>query len=307
MKVNHKLLSYVFGGFLLVSIGFIFFVTSQKDKVIKEKEVQYVEVEKSRSELEVEHQSTIASLNEAELKIDNLSNLNESANQEIGGLKKKIKSILYKEKVTKKELSEAKVLIVELNSKVDSFLKENHQLKKDNQKLNEDNTGLQMEKNQLVKVLDSTRDQKRLADEKIDLGSTLSISNVSVVGISSKGKETLVSEKVSKFRLSFVINENRISSSGVKTVYFVLTSPIGKEVNIEGKSGVLSTKNDGEKVYVSKSDLDYTTGLIKTAKFDVDVDKVVMDGLYKVQIYENGLKIGETKVALRKRKVLGLF
>jgi len=307
MKVNHKLLSYVFGGFLLVSIGFIFFITNEKDNVIKEREIQYIEIEKSKSDLEVEHQSTITSLNEAELKIDNLSNLNESANKEIGGLKKKIKSILYKEKVTKKELSQAKVLIVELNSKVDSYLKENHQLKKDNQKLNDDNNGLQMEKNQLVKVLDSTRDQKRLADEKIDLGSTLSISNISVIGINPKGKETLVSDKISKLRFSFVINENRISSSGVKTVYFVLTNPIGKEVVIEGKSDILSTRNDGEKLYIAKSNLDYTTGLIKTAKFDVSMDKVLMDGLYKVQIYENGLKIGETKLGLKKRKILGLF
>lgn len=307
MKVNHKLLSYVFGGFLLVSIGFIFFITNQKDNIIKEKEVQYVTVEKSRSELEIEHQSTIASLNEAELKIDNLSGLNESANKEIGGLKKKIKSILYKEKVTKKELSEAKTLIVELNSRVDSYLKENTQLKRDNQKLNEDNTGLQMEKNQLTKVLDSTRTEKKLSDDKIDIGSTLSISNISVVGVNAKGKETLVSDKVSKVRLSFIINENRISSSGVKTVYFVMTNPVGKEVTIEGKSGILSTRNDGEKTYLAKSDVDYTTGLIKNVKVDVDLNKVVMDGLYKIQIYENGLKIGESRLGLKKKKILGIF
>ena len=80
-----------------------------------------------------------------------------------------------------------------------------------------------------------------------------------------------------------------------------------KEVTIEGKSGILSTRNDGEKTYLTKSDVDYTTGLIKNVKVDVDLNKVVMDGLYKIQIYENGLKIGESRLGLKKKKILGIF
>jgi hypothetical protein len=86
-----------------------------------------------------------------------------------------------------------------------------------------------------------------------------------------------------------------------------LLNPVGKEIKIDGKSGILSTKKDGEKIYTSSSTLDYTTGLIKNASFEIELSKVFMDGIYKVQVYENGLMIGESKVAFRKKKILGLF
>lgn len=307
MNVNYKLLSVVFGGFLAVSIAYIVFSTNKSNTVIKEKEIQYVEVVNTKNELEIEHQSTLKKLGDAELRIDTLSELKLSSSKEIMSLKKKVKSILYKSNLTKEELTTAKGLIVELNTKIEDRIKENEILKSNNVKLTEDNTNLQMEKNQLVKVLDSTRVEKEHADDVIDLGSTLSISNLLVEGLNIKGKKTDVVEKVHKMKFSFTINENRISSNGVKTVYFILLTPIGKEVKLEGKSGILSTKKDGEKIYTSSSSLDYTTGLIKKANFEVELSKMFMDGIYKVQVYENGFMVGESKVFFKKKKLLGLF
>jgi len=307
MKINQKLLISVLSGLLVVSVAYIVWQNNSSKTMIKEKEIQYVQVVDSKNELEQDHLSTLNELKDAESKIDNLTNTNILADKEIKGLKSKIKNILYKEKVTKKELETAKTLISELNNKVVEFVKENEVLKSNNVKLTENNTSLQMEKNQLVKVLDSTRVEKKNADDVIDLGSTLSISNLTIDGINSKGKKTDVAGKIQKVKFSFVINENRISSSGIKTVYFILLNPVGKEIKIDGKSGILSTKKDGEKIYTSSSTLDYTTGLIKNASFEIELSKVFMDGIYKVQVYENGLMIGESKVAFRKKKLLGLF
>jgi regulator of replication initiation timing len=307
MKINQKLLISVLAGLLVVSVAYIVWLNNSSKTVIKEKEIQYVQVLDSKNELEKDHLLTLNQLKEAETKIDNLTNTTILSDKEIKGLKNKIKNILYKEKVTKKEIETAQALIVELNNKVIEFVKENEILKQNNVKLTENNTTLQMENNQLVKVLDSTRVEKKNADDVIDLGSTLSISNLSLQGLNSKGKKTDVAEKIHKVKFSFVINENRISSSGVKTVYFVLLNPIGKEIKIEGKSGILSTKKDGEKIFTSSTNLDYTTGLIKTANFEVEMSKVFMDGVYKVQVYENGLMIGESKVVFRKKKIFGLF
>ena len=292
MKINHKLLSVVFGGFLLVSIGYIVFFTNKSNTIIKEKEIQYVEVVASKSDLEKEHQTTLSKLSEAESKIDNLSNLNISTNKEMGSLKKRIKSILYKTKITKQELEE--------------HLKENVVLKENNLKLTNDNTVLQTEKTELTTALATTKTEKEAAEDKVNLGSTLSISNFSILGLNAKGKKTEVAENVDKFKLSFQINENRISNSGIKTVYFVVLNPTGKEIEIPGQSGVILTK-DGDKVYSTKSNLDYTTGSVKLVSFDVDVDKISGDGVYQIFVYENGLKIGDKKVVLKKKKFLGLL
>lgn len=307
MKLNQKLLTSVLAGLLVVSVAFIVWQSNTSKTIIKEKEIQYVEIKDSKDVLEKEHMETLSQLKNAELKIDNLKNTNVVSDKQIKNLKNKIKDILYKDKVTKKELETAKSLIGELNTKITDYLKENDVLKQNNTKLTEDNTTLQMEKNQLVKVLDSTRVEKQIADEVIDLGSTLSISNITVEGYNLKGKKTEVIEKVHKLRFSFVVNENRISTSGKKVVYFVLVNPIGKEVKIEGKSGILSTKNEGEKIFTAKSELDYTTGLIQKTNFDVEMSKLFMDGVYKVLVYENGLKIGDSRAAFKKKRLLGFL
>lgn len=307
MKLNQKLLTSVLAGLLVVSVAFIVWQSNTSKTIIKEKEIQYVEIKDSKDVLEKEHMETLSQLKNAELKIDNLKNTNVVSDKQIKSLKNKIKDILYKDKVTKKELETAKSLIGELNTKITDYLKENDVLKQNNTKLTEDNTTLQMEKNQLVKVLDSTRVEKQIADEVIDLGSTLSISNITVEGYNLKGKKTEVIEKVHKLRFSFVVNENRISTSGKKVVYFVLVNPIGKEVKIEGKSGILSTKNEGEKIFTAKSELDYTTGLIQKTNFDVEMSKLFMDGVYKVLVYENGLKIGDSRAAFKKKRLLGFL
>jgi hypothetical protein len=236
-----------------------------------------------------------------------LTNTNIQSDKEIKSLKSKIKNILYKEKVTGKELQTAKVLISELNVKITDYLKENDVLKQNNIKLTEEKTSLQMDKNQLVQVLDSTRVEKSKADDVIDLGSTLVISNISVQGFNVKGKKTDIAEKIHKLKFSFVINENRISSSGNKTIYFVLINPFGKEISIDGVSEVLSTKQNGQKLFTGKKQLDYSQGLIQKAEFDVEMSKVFVDGVYKVQIYENGLLVGESRLALKKKKVLGFL
>jgi len=307
MKINEKVLIGILSGLLIISVAFITWQSNSNRTIIEEKEIQYVEIKESKDTLEKEHSETLSKLEEAEIKIDGLTNTNIQSDKEIKSLKSKIKNILYKEKVTVKELETAKVLISELNVKITDYLKENDVLKQNNSKLTEENTSLQMDKNQLVQVLDSTRVEKSKADDVIDLGSTLVISNIGVQGLNVKGKKTDVAEKIHKLKFSFVINENRISSSGKKTIYFVLVNPFGKEVSIDGVSEVLSTKQHGQKLFTGKKELDYSQGLIQRAEFDVEMSKVFVDGLYKVQIYENGMLVGETRLALKKKKVLGFL
>jgi regulator of replication initiation timing len=307
MKINEKVLIGILSGLLIISVAFITWQSNSNRTIIREKEIQYVEIKESKDTLEKEHSETLSKLEEAEIKIDGLTNTNIQSDKEIKSLKSKIKNILYKEKVTVKELETAKVLISELNVKITDYLKENDVLKQNNSKLTEENTSLQMDKNQLVQVLDSTRVEKSKADDVIDLGSTLVISNIGIQGLNVKGKKTDVAEKIHKLKFSFVINENRISSSGKKTIYFVLVNPFGKEVSIDGVSEVLSAKQHGQKLFTGKKELDYSQGLIQKAEFDVEMSKVFVDGLYKVQIYENGMLVGESRLALKKKKVLGFL
>mgnify|MGYP003335319496 CR=1 FL=1 len=132
------------------------------------------------------------------------------------------------------------------------------------------------------------------------------VSNVLATSLKDNGRKTKKASKVGKLRLTFVVNENRISNTESKVVYLVLTNPLGDVVEGGSNSDVLSTKKEGEKLYTSKNNIDYKTGLIQNVSFDTDFSKILVDGLYKVQLYENGYKISETRLVLKKNKICEL-
>lgn len=298
-----KKTEYILAGLLAIAVVYGFIVTGSKTKIVKEKEVQYVSLTEKKDSIQSQRDFMLSQLKLAEDKIDNLTLINNKAGKQLYSMKKEIRNLLYKNKLTSKELSDAKVLIVNLNNKISEIVKENDELKVTNAKLTEDKTQLTVEKSELTKVLDSTIVQKKKSDDLVDLGSTLSVSNVAIYGINHKGKVTELAEKVVNFRLKFTINENRISQSEKKIVHFVLTNPLGNTV---GNHGIVSTK-DGDIVCTAETQVDYSTGLVKDVVFDIPMDKVKIDGTYKAYIYENGMKIGEKSVLFKKKKVLGLF
>lgn len=294
---------YILGILLSLSVIYGFFVTVMKSKVMKESQVQYVIMRSQKDSLQADRDSTLFQLKKAEERIDNLSLINSDAGKELFKFKKEIRDLLYKNKITSKELSRAKTLIVQLNTRISDIIKENDELKVVNNKLADDKNQLTIERNQLTKVLDSTIDEKKKSDDLVELGSTLSVSNVIVSGINKKGKVTDVAEKVTVLRLKFTINENLISKSEKKTVHFVLIDPLGNTI---GNHGVVSTK-EGEVVCTAETTVDYSTGLVKDVVFDIPMEKLKTDGIYKAHIYEKGIKIGEKSVGLKKKKILGLL
>lgn len=294
---------YVLFGLLAAAVIWAGVVTFQKSQVVKEKEIQYVELTTAKDSLQIQKDSTLNDLKVAEEKIDNLLTVNYQASQEMNRLKKQIRNLLYKGSVTVKELKKAKGLIEELNAKIIELVKENGELKSQNSQLQSDKNQLTIEKNQLSKVLDSTREEKKKSDDLVNLGSTLTVSNVTASGINRKGKTTSVAEKVTAVRLTFTVNENRISPSGNKTVHLVLHNPLGVTI---GNHGVVSTE-DGEIVCTGETVIDYSTGLTKNVSFDVPLEKLTVDGPYHLVLYENGMKISQKTLALKKKRILGFF
>ena len=247
----------ILGGLLIASL--VYNVISQKksNTIIEGKTVEISQIDSVKNELQKQYDSTIVKLDDAQLNIDNLKTENYKANKDINSLKKKIKSLVYKNKLSKKEIIVAKKLIFELNAKVDFYIKENEKLKRENDRLFVENRNLLMQNNQLGKVLSTTKEENDSLKQKIDLGSTLTVSNVLATSLKDNGRKTKKASKVGKLRLTFVVNENRISNTESKVVYLVLTNPLGDVVEGGSNSDVLSTKKEGEKLYTSKNNIDY--------------------------------------------------
>lgn len=255
--------------------------------------------------------------NEAEIKLDSITGVNNTLQnenslakselqKEIDAKKAEIRRILSKTNATEGELKKAKSLISELNRKIDGLAQEVTKLQGENKVLTENNTRLTGEKQELEQNLQTSNTEKEALTKTVDVGSTFSASNIQITPINEKKngkeKESTTARKVDKLVVSFDV-ENRIAKSGTADMYVIVTGPDGKVIN-DGSGGNLSSREDGERAYSTKTSLDYEQGTHKTVSVPIrqsDFSK----GDYKIEIYHNGFKIGSGVRTLKKGGLFG--
>ncbi|TAF57078.1 MAG: hypothetical protein EAZ62_00065 [Sphingobacteriia bacterium] len=311
-KDNRKLIYGLLVAALLGTWAYIFYDKSQNKETITLLETRIKDTDSARTALQAEF-ALVSS------KADSLSNSNLSLqgelaekNTAIQQLRGNIAGILKKKNATAKELAEAKKMIGELNGKIDGLFVQIEQLKSENSQLTTANTQLTEEKTQLSadkqnleqNLTNTKTENKQLAD-KVDVASTLHASNIGITAINIKnsGKQTETSKanRADLIRISFNIDENRITPSGTKDFYVVVSSPDGKIVT---EGGSFATREEGTRTYTSKVSVNYEQNKNIPVSFDWKQTERFKDGDYKIEIYNNGFKIGQGTKTLRKS---GLF
>ena len=119
-------------------------------------------------------------------------------------------------------------------------------------------------------------------------------------------KETTSAKKVDKLRISFDLDENMITPSGMKELYIIVTDPQGKVAsNTDLGSGKFATREGDVKVFTQKMDVNYTQNKRQTVSFDWKGQGKFDIGTYKIEVYNNGFKVGESYRALKKGGLFG--
>ena len=206
------------------------------------------------------------------------------------------------------ELAKAKELIGQLNDKITSMEADVAKLTQDNQSLTQDKVALTQDKEKLTSDLTATTAVKEDLEKKVDVASTLNASNITItpIDVKSNGKEkvTATAKRVNKLVITFDV-DNRIAQPGSTDVYVCVTGPDGKPITAQSMgSGTFTTREDGDKSYTTKLPVDIETGKTKNVKFAFTPESNFVQGSYKIQIYQNGFKIGEGTRDLKKG---GLF
>jgi hypothetical protein len=298
-KDNRGLIYGVLIAALLGTWGYIIYDKSRTKEVIQQKDVQYAALDSSKTMVQKEYEDAL-------LRLDGMT----SSNVKLDSLvKSKDKTLVGKQNATAADLKEARGLINELNGKIDGYLEEIQRLQGENQQLTQDKATLTTQKADLETNLATTTTEKKAAEEKVDIGSTLHASSFKITAVNIKGsgkeKSTSTAKRADKFRISFDLDENLITPSGSKDLYVVVTDPAGKVISEQGlNSGSFTTRKDGEKQFTNKVSVNYEQGVKKNVSFDLQQTDKYVPGNYKVEVYNNGFKIGENVVALKKG---GLF
>ena len=229
-------------------------------------------------------------------------------NTELLKQKASIDELAHRKNLSAEELKKARLMIAGLNEKLDSFEAEINKLKLENKildssnkQLNTDKNQLTSEKKQLIDTLTVTTNENKVLADKVDVATTLKASNINVTAlkVKSDGKESEVSKakNADLLRISCTIDENRVAPSGNKTLYVCAFSPDGKP---SGSEGNFTLRDGSEKPYTNKVDVNYEQGKISKVSFNWKPGTKFMPGNYKIEIYNNGFKIGEAIKELKK-------
>ena len=311
-KDNRKLIYGILIAALIGTWGYLLYDKSKTKETITLFETRFVNVDSARNAIQIEFMNVSAKADS--LTQNNIQLQGDLAEKSAGiqKLKVSIGSILKKKNATDTELAEAKRLIGELNGKVDGlfaeidkFKGENKQLASDNQQLNSDKTQLSADKQGLEQNLSTTRSEKRQLEEKVDVASTLHASSIGIAAIKVSGtgkeKETSTAKRANLIRIAFVLDENRVTPAGPKDIYVIVTGPNGKIVS---EGGTFNTREEGTKTFTSKVNVTYEQGKVIPVSFDCRQAEPYQVGDYKIEIYNNGFKIGQ---GLKNLKKGGLF
>jgi hypothetical protein len=216
---------------------------------------------------------------------------------------------LSKVNASQSELAEAKRLIQSLNGDIDGYKDQIAVLQTQKTQLISEKAAVTSQRDSYRRNYDSTTLVVKQKENLIDVGSTLHASNFDIVGVNEKrnGKEkiTSVSKRVDKFRISFDLDENMITQSGTKELYICVTAPDGNPIALQAVgTGTFSTRTGQEIPYTQRLDVNYTQNKRQTVSFEWRPSTNFSTGNYKIEVYNNGFKVGEGYKDLRKG---GLF
>lgn len=297
-------------GALVCTWGYIIYDKSK----VKEEKIMYVDriTKDSLSQTLLQSQFDLLSGKADSITVNNqeLQGSLAEKNNNIQKQKRDIAAILSKKNATSAELLEAKKQMAELQTKVEllyaeveTLKAENKQLTVSNEQLNSDKKQLTDEKGSLQTNLDKTVEEKAKVE---DVASTLHASNININAVNvrgSKEKETSNVKRADYFKVSFDIDENRIAPSGSKSLLVAIYHPDG---SLSVSSGSFTDREGNTKNYTNKVDINYEQGKRMPVSFDWKPGNKFETGDYKIEIYNNGFKIGEGKKTLKKSGFLGL-
>lgn len=286
---------------LLGSLGYNVYLHNQSADRIETLNIDLKDTESAKVILQQELDDLTAEYERAKIDIEAKDSLLSTRDKEIFSKQKEIQNILSKENVTSAELKKAQRMINSLNTDIAQYKKQISILTEKNDSLIARTDTLQYQQTQLSGEL--AVQTQRADDTEQKMKSTFSVSNYQITGLkvrnSGKEVETDKAKRIDKLRVAFDLDPNQFAESGQKEIFIAIYKPDGSLGKFKGASyGELETVNKGTIEYSDKVSFNYQKGSKQNITFDWE-DFEFPKGTYKVDLYQNGMKIGQKSLDLR--------
>ncbi|WP_109830451.1 coiled-coil domain-containing protein [Reichenbachiella versicolor] len=167
-------------------------------------------------------------------------------------------------------------------------------LKKANEELLVENTGLKNEKNELNESIRELNSRKKDLESKVALASRLKIKGMSILAVNSNGKERespFRNRHINDLKISFDIIENKVAPIEGKEILVKITAPDGNVIfDVTTGSGTFMFEGR-EEFYTAKKEILYDRkGQLLVYLYNKGSDYA--QGTYQVDVYTDSYKMG---------------
>ena len=232
---------------------------------------------------------------------DSLKGSLDSTMSKIFDLRRQIGDILKNRNATNTDLKKARELISEYQERIEEMKAQNTDLETERTRLNGVLAQLNDEMKGLQENIEKMTNENKRLSQTINEASTFIASDIhlSVVTTKSANKETEVTSarKADKMIFSFTL-QNNIASTASYDVYVVIVQPDNKvlQTDVWGADH-FDSKTEGAKAYTTKIHFEYNKGERKKILYTIQPDNF-LSGTYVMQVYQNGVPLGETSKQL---------
>ncbi|MFC3812475.1 hypothetical protein [Lacihabitans lacunae] len=200
-------------------------------------------------------------------------------------------------------------LLLEKDAELAKLREENAILNNQNQVLNSENSGLKSSNSELKSVKEALSDsvyrvgvQNKELSEKVTLAAALRPMNYSVSAINSRGKERdgeeFKARRVDRVKVAFKLAENPLTKKENKTVYMRMVDPTGSVISDMATGSGAFNFGGKETIYTAKQNIMYSNSG-QTVEFIYNRGSNYEKGTYKVELYADGFRIGQTSFTIK--------
>lgn len=284
---------------LLGTWGYLIWDKSKSTQQKEQLQTQVITIDSSKSAVQEQFQAALAQLDMLKTANDSLMR---TKDRQVADLRARISHILSQQHTSAADLAQAKSLVAQLRGQLDGYREEI-------ERLQGEKVVLATQRDSIRRNYDTVTVKNQQLSQQVSLGSVLHASDFRITPIHLKhsGKEVPTSKasRADLMRITFNIDQNRISPPGPKDLYVCITAPDGSPLAVEALGSGRFTLADGtEKLYTAEKTINYNNGGDTTITVDWKQNADFKPGVYKVQIYERGYLIGDGDVSMKKG---GLF
>jgi cell division protein ZapB len=174
-------------------------------------------------------------------------------------------------------------------------------LKSVNKELLTENTSLKTEKNQLGDSINRLSQTKEELATKVAIASQLKIENVTIVGVTDRGKERespFKSRQVGKLKVEFNIAENKVAAIEGKKIMIRIVDENGQVLFDVGRGSGTFLLNGKEEFYTEHQEVLFDNTKQKIS-FLYDKGSDYEPGTYKLEVYTDDYLMGSSPFVVK--------